>query len=123
MKSSVCHSRVSGADLTWGQRLADPVERVDHQRLGDPGALIVAVNSRCWQSFRRDSLAERQSMGAELLALPGKPVTTEAFAHLMLTAANACVADFGAAGLAGAGHRAGRPGGDGRRLGLAPSPS
>ena len=65
--------------------------------LGDPGVLTIAINSRCFQSFRHDGLAERLSLGAELLALPGKPVTAEAFAHLLLMANSSGAADFAAA--------------------------
>ena len=50
------------------------------RRLGDPDVLTVAINARAMQSFRHDGQAERQRLGAELLALPGKPVTAEAFA-------------------------------------------
>ena len=67
------------------------------RRLGDPGVLTMAINGRYFQSYRHDGLAERQSLGAELLALPGKPVTVEALAHLMLMAASSGAADFAAA--------------------------
>jgi DNA-binding SARP family transcriptional activator len=67
------------------------------RRLGDPGALIMAINGRFFQSYRHDRLAERKSLGAELLALPGKPVIVEAVAHLMLMLANSGAADFAAA--------------------------
>ncbi len=69
------------------------------RRLGDPGLLTMAINGRYMQSFRYDGLAERQSLGAELLALPGKPVTVEALAHLMLMAASSGAGDFAAADL------------------------
>ena len=59
----------------------------------------MAINGRYMQSFRHDGLAERRSLGAELLALPGKPVTAEALAHLMLMAANSGTADFDTADL------------------------
>jgi hypothetical protein len=64
------------------------------RRLGDPGALTVAINARCFQSFRYDGLAERLSLAAGLLALPGKPVTVEAFAHLLLMGNSGGAADF-----------------------------
>ena len=48
-------------------------------------------------SFRHDGLDERLRIGAELVALPGKPVTAEALAHMMLMAASCGVADFAAA--------------------------
>jgi hypothetical protein len=40
-------------------------------RLGDPAALALALNGRHYQSFRDDGLAERRSLGAEMLAVPG----------------------------------------------------
>ncbi|MGH3303579.1 MAG: BTAD domain-containing putative transcriptional regulator [Streptosporangiaceae bacterium] len=64
------------------------------RRLGDPDVLTIALNGRDIQSFRHDGLEERLRMGAELLVLPGKPVTTEALAHLMLLRACSAVADF-----------------------------
>ncbi len=67
------------------------------RRLGDPEVLTIALNGRDIQSFRHDGLEERLRMGAELLALPGKPVTTEALAHLMLMRACSAGADFGTA--------------------------
>lgn len=67
------------------------------RRLGDPGVLTMALNGRFIQSFRDDGLGERHQLGAELLALPGKPVTAEALAHLMLMIANSGAADFAAA--------------------------
>jgi DNA-binding SARP family transcriptional activator len=67
------------------------------RRLGDPGVLTMALNGRDIQSFRHDGLAERLRLGAELLALPGKPVTAEALAHLMLMRASSGAADFAAA--------------------------
>ena len=67
------------------------------RRLGDPGALIVAINARGSQSFRHDGQAERRRLGAEVLALPGKPVTAEAFAHVALTGICSSAADFDAA--------------------------
>jgi hypothetical protein len=48
-------------------------------------------------SFWHDGLDERLRIGAELLALPGKPVTAEALAHMMLMAGNCGGADFAAA--------------------------
>jgi DNA-binding SARP family transcriptional activator len=64
------------------------------RRLGDPAALTLAINGRYIQSFRHDGLAERASLGAELLALPGKPVTVEAVAHLMIMMASGGAGDF-----------------------------
>ena len=69
------------------------------RRLDDPGLLTMAINGRYMQSYRYDGLAERQSLGAELLALPGKPVTVEALAHLMLMAASSGAGDFATADL------------------------
>jgi len=69
------------------------------RRLGDTGALTIAINGRYTQTFRYDGLAERRSLGAELLALPGKPVTAEVLAHLMLMQASSGAADFGTADL------------------------
>jgi tetratricopeptide (TPR) repeat protein len=69
------------------------------RRLGDPGLLTIAINGAHNQSFRHDGLAERRSLGAELLALPGKPVTADALAHVMLMRAGSGGADFGAADL------------------------
>jgi hypothetical protein len=67
------------------------------RRLGDPGVLTVAINGRYFQTYRHDGLAERQRLGTELLALPGKPVTAEALAHTLLMAASSGAADFAAA--------------------------
>jgi hypothetical protein len=67
------------------------------RHLGEPSVLAMAINGRFMQTFRRDGLAERHQLGAELLALPGKPVTAEALAHLMLMASSSGAADFGAA--------------------------
>ena len=64
------------------------------RRLGDPGMLATAINARVFQSFRHDGLAERRALGAELLAVPAKPVVAEVFAHLILMAANCGSADF-----------------------------
>ena len=87
---------LDGAESERGyQASAEAVEMA--RRLGDPGALTVAINSRCYQSFRHDGQAERQRLGAELLALPGKPVTVEGFAHLVLTGVSNGTADFDAA--------------------------
>ncbi|HEX4832649.1 MAG TPA: BTAD domain-containing putative transcriptional regulator [Trebonia sp.] len=69
------------------------------RRLGDPIALTMAINGRYLQSFRYDGQAERLSLGAELLALPGKPVTVEAIAHLLLMAASSGVGDYDSADL------------------------
>jgi DNA-binding SARP family transcriptional activator len=64
------------------------------RRIGDPFALTMALNSRYMQSFRHDGPDERLRLGAELLALPSKPVTVEALAHLMLMQANSGYARF-----------------------------
>jgi DNA-binding SARP family transcriptional activator/tetratricopeptide (TPR) repeat protein len=65
--------------------------------LGDTPTLMMAINGRYIQSYRHDGLAERRSLGAEMLALPGKPVTAEALGHLMLMRASCGTADFAAA--------------------------
>jgi len=69
------------------------------RRLGDPFLLTMALGGRWVQclSFRHDGLDERLCIGAELLALPGKPVTAEALAHMMLMAANCGGADLATA--------------------------
>jgi DNA-binding SARP family transcriptional activator len=67
------------------------------RRLGDPGALTIAIIGRHAQSFRYDGLAERQRLAAELLALPGTPVTAKALAHVLIAAASSSAADFGTA--------------------------
>ncbi len=67
------------------------------RRLGDPPTLMMAINGRYIQSFRHDGLAERLNLGAEMLALPGKPVTAEALGHLILMRAGCATADFAAA--------------------------
>jgi DNA-binding SARP family transcriptional activator len=77
------------------QASADAVQMA--RRLGGPDVLTMAISGRYFQSFRRDGLGERQALGAELLALPGKPVTARALAHQMLMLASCGVADFGAA--------------------------
>jgi DNA-binding SARP family transcriptional activator len=64
------------------------------RRLDDPIAAPMAMIGRYLQSYRHDGLDERFRLGAELLALPGKPVTTEALAHLMLMRANCGLARF-----------------------------
>ena len=87
---------LEGAESERGyQASAEAVEMA--RRLGDPGALIVAINARGSQSFRHDGQAERRRLGAEVLALPGKPVTAEAFAHVALTGICSSAADFDAA--------------------------
>ncbi len=89
---------LAGAESERGyQASAQAVEMA--RRLGDPGLLTIAINSAHNQSFRHDGLAERRSLGAELLALPGKPVTADAFAHVMLMRADSGGADFDAADL------------------------
>jgi DNA-binding SARP family transcriptional activator len=77
------------------QASAEAVEMA--RRLGDPDVLTVAINARYNQSFRHDDQAERQRLGAELLALPGKPVTAEAFTHVGLMGISSSAADFEAA--------------------------
>jgi DNA-binding SARP family transcriptional activator len=77
------------------QASAEAVEMA--RRLGDADALAIAANGRVWHTFRQDGLAERLSLGAELLDLPGKSVTTEALGHIMLMACNSEAADFCAA--------------------------
>jgi DNA-binding SARP family transcriptional activator len=69
------------------------------RRLGDPFLLTMALGARWVQSlsFWHDGLDERLLIGTELLALPGKPVTAEALAHMMLMAANCGDTDFAAA--------------------------
>jgi hypothetical protein len=67
------------------------------RRLGDPGTLTTAMVGRWEASYRHDGLAERLSLGADLLALPGTPVTVTAGAHVALMMANCGTADFGAA--------------------------
>ena len=69
------------------------------RRLGDADALTIAINGRVWHTFRRDGLAERLSLGAELLDLPVKSVTTEALGHVILMVANTAAADFRTADL------------------------
>ena len=87
-----------GAESERGyQASAQAVELA--RRLGEPAVLTMAINGRHMQSFRHDGLAERLSLGAELLTLPGKPVTAEGLAHLMLIRANSGAADFAAADL------------------------
>ena len=77
------------------QASAEAVELARH--LGDPAILTMAVNARVFQTFRHDGLAERLSLGTELLAWPDKPVSAEVLAHLILMAANCGAADFGTA--------------------------
>ncbi len=48
-------------------------------------------------SFRHDGPEKRQRIAAEVLALPGKPVTADAVAHLLAMAVSSGTADFGAA--------------------------
>jgi DNA-binding SARP family transcriptional activator len=87
---------LEGAESERGyQASAEAVEMA--RRLGDPDVLTVAINARAIQSFRHDGQAERQRLGAELLALPGKPVTAEAFAHVALMGISGSAADFDAA--------------------------
>ena len=84
---------LEGAESERGyQASAEAVEMA--RRLGDPGVLAIAISGRYEQAFRHDGLAERQALGAELLALPGKPVTAEALAHLLALYASACAGDF-----------------------------
>jgi hypothetical protein len=84
---------VDGTDSERGyQASAEALEQA--RRLNDPFVLAMAIEGRYLQSYRRDGLDERLRLGAELLALPGKPVTTEALAHLMLMRANCGLARF-----------------------------
>lgn len=69
------------------------------RRIGDPGVLTVAINGRYLQSYRHDGLQERLRLARELLALPGKPVTALALAHVMLMTAHSGQAGFGDADL------------------------
>ena len=86
---------VGGESERGYQASAEAVEMA--RRLADPGALTIAINARGLQSFRYDGLAERQRLGAELLALPGKTVTAEAFVHTALMGISSSAADFDAA--------------------------
>ena len=87
---------LAGAESDRGyQAAAEAVELA--RRLGDPDAMAIAISGRCFQSFRHDGLAERRELGAELLALPGKPVTVEALAHLLVMDARAGAFDFATA--------------------------
>jgi len=67
------------------------------RRIGDPETLSMAISGRYLQCYRYDELAERQRLGAELLALPGRPVTVEALAHLVLMVLGGGVGDLGTA--------------------------
>ena len=87
---------MEGAAPERGYQASAEAVRLARQ-LGDPSLLTIAINARFTQTYRRDGLAERQALGAELLTLPGKPVTAEALAHLMLMAASSGAADFAAA--------------------------
>jgi DNA-binding SARP family transcriptional activator len=86
----------AGSDRGY-QASAQAVELA--RRLGDPNALAIAIHGHVWHTFHRDRLAERLSLGAELLALPAKSVTTEALGHIILMVANTAAADFTAADL------------------------
>jgi DNA-binding SARP family transcriptional activator len=84
---------VDGTESERGyQASAEALEQA--RRLNDPFVLAMAIEGRYLQSHRRDGLDERLRLGAELLALPGKPVTTEALAHLMLMRANCGLGRF-----------------------------
>ena len=87
---------LEGADTERGYQASAEAVQLARQ-LGDPVLRTIAINGRATQTFRHDGLAERQALGAELLALPGKPVTAEALAHLILMAASSGAADFAAA--------------------------
>ena len=88
---------LDGAETERGYRAS--AEAVELARgAGDPDALTIALNGRFFQSYRHDGLDERHRLGAELLALPVKPVTAEALAHLMLMTAHSGAAEFAAAG-------------------------
>ncbi len=67
------------------------------RQLGEPDVLTMAINGRYIETFRHDGLAERRSLGAELLALPGKPVTIEGLAHLMIMQADGGAGHFAVA--------------------------
>lgn len=67
------------------------------RRLAEPGLLAMALTSQRMQSFRHDGPEKRQRIAAEVLALPGKPVTADATAHLLAMAVSSGTADFGAA--------------------------
>ncbi|MGH3393960.1 MAG: hypothetical protein ACRDPO_04655 [Streptosporangiaceae bacterium] len=67
------------------------------RRLGDPAMLTMALGGRWVAAYRDHGLDEQVRIGSELLALPGKPVTVDALAHLMLMAISCGAADFGAA--------------------------
>ena len=87
---------LEGAESERGyQASADAVQMA--RRLGDADVLTMAISGRYFQTYRHDGLAERQALGAELLALPGKPVTAEALAHLTLMVASCGAADFAVA--------------------------
>jgi DNA-binding SARP family transcriptional activator len=84
---------IDGTESERGyQASAEALEQA--RRLNDPLVLAMAIEGRYLQSHRHDGLDERLRLGAELLALPGKPVTTEALAHLMLMRANCGLARF-----------------------------
>jgi hypothetical protein len=63
-------------------------------RVGDPEILTMAIMGRFMQMFRPAELAERVSLSAEMLALPGAPVTATAVAHLGLMMTVCGSADF-----------------------------
>jgi DNA-binding SARP family transcriptional activator len=87
---------MEGAESERGyQASADAVQMA--RRLGDADVLTMAISGRYFQTYRHDGLAERQALGAELLALPGQPVTAEALAHLALMVASCGAADFAVA--------------------------
>src|SRR5258708_4646227 len=69
------------------------------RRLGDSFLLTMALGGRSRRglSLWHDGVDERLGIGAEPLALRGKPVTTEALAHVMLMAASSGCADFATA--------------------------
>jgi DNA-binding SARP family transcriptional activator/tetratricopeptide (TPR) repeat protein len=69
------------------------------RRIGDPAVLTMALNGSYVQSYQHDGLDERLRMGTELLALPGKPVTSEALAHLILMMAHSSQGCFSEADL------------------------
>ncbi len=87
---------LEGAESERGyEASADAVQMA--RRLGDPDVLTMAISGRYFQTFRHDGLTERHALGEELLALPGKPVTAEAVAHLTLMVASCGTADFAVA--------------------------
>lgn len=70
------------------------------RRISDPEVMTIALTCRYAQTLRYPELdSEPLRLGAEMLAMDGKPVTTDAIAHLLLMQANCARADFDAADL------------------------